>query len=483
VAVAGVIGGKDSEITGSTRSLFLESANFDAYTVRKGATKIGARTDAGTRFEKSLDPALTTLAIRRFMHILQTIQPEIQITSNLSDTFVRKPKPITIHLDKSYLDRCIGKELSTDTVIETLESLEFNVRHEDGDFTVRVPSFRATRDISLPVDLVEEVTRIYGYDNIEPRTVEVPIEPLNYNEERLLEHKVKETLAEKFGFSETHSYTWYDNEFNRHLGIEIPAEVKIVNPHAREMNVLRTSIVPVMLQFAQRNVNQFSTIPVFEIGKVYYNDKNPNECDERKNLCILSGDKDRGGDALFYQLKGIVTYLLKLFKSTEPQYRPLDESLTYPWLHPEKSVSIYAGERHLGYLTVVHPSVRRNIDKKLNIAVLELNFTDIYNIPEETRRYSGVSKYPEVSLDFSFLVDRDTHFKEVDDHIAAFKSELLIRYHYVVMYEGKNLPEGKKSLTFAFTIGSREKTLVTEDIDQFLNRLVEHMKTKGYTLR
>jgi phenylalanyl-tRNA synthetase beta chain len=483
VALAGIMGGEESEITEQTTSLFLESANFEAYTIRKGASSLGMRTDASSRFEKSLDPDLTNMAIQRFIYLLKQSQPHVNITSNLSDLYVKKPEPITIEFDKPYLDRLIGKDLDSETVIDILERLEFKVEHRDGNFTVHVPQFRATRDIEIKADIVEEITRIYGYDNIEPQTVEVPLAPLAYNEERLLDHKVKEILSEKFGFNETHSYTWYDNDFNKRLNIEHPAEIKLLNPQAQEMNLMRASIVPTMLQFAERNVNTFRSIPLFEIGKVFYLDKNTKECDERKNLCIMLADKDLSEDELFYRLKGILSYLVKLVRGIELEYQPLPASLANPWLHPEKSTEVRLGDNPFGYLSVLHPNVRQHIDKKLKLAVLEVNFSHIFETSAKPVLYKEISKYPEVTLDFSFLAGKTTPFKDVDSHVAAFKSPLLRGYKYVLMYEGKNLPEGKKSLTFAFTLGSSEKTLLNEDINQFLNQLIKHMETKGYVLR
>lgn len=483
VAVAGVIGGEDSEITATTTSLFLESANFDAFTIRSGAVKIGARTDASARFEKSLDPALTTIAIERFIYLLRLAHPDIKITSNLSDLYLKPPKAITVQLDKAYLDRTIGKTLPAETITGILSALEFKVQHVDGQFTVDVPQFRATRDISMKIDLVEEVTRIYGYDNIEPQTVEVPLKPLDYNENRLIEHKIKELLAEKFGFSEVHSHTWYDNDFNKRMEIESAGEIQLVNPHAQEMNNLRTSIVPVMLQFAEKNVNQFPVIPLFEIGKVFYLDQAKNQCDERKHLCILLGDKTQNEDVLFYQLKGIITHIIKLLKNTSITFMPVPQSLAYPWIHPEKSAVICIGEQTIGYLSVLHPTVRRNIDKKLNIAILEVNFNQIFAVVEQPTLYKEISKFPEVSLDFSFLADRTVPYELMNQHVAQFNHSLLLGYRYVTMYEGKNLPDGKKSITFSFTLGSREKTLLSEDIDLFLKQLIAHMEQQGFVLR
>lgn len=495
VALAGIMGGEESEITDSTTSLFLESANFDGYTVRKGASALNMRTDASARFEKSLDPALTTTAIKRFIYLLKLSQPEIKITSNLSDLYVKEPAPITIQFDKPYLDRLIGKDLTTENIIDILERLEFKVEHEeehkDGQFKVKVPQFRATRDISIKADMVEEITRIYGYDNIEPQTVEVPLEPLNYNEDRLMEHKIKEVLTEKFGIDEAHSYTWYDNEFNKRLQIQHEGFIKLVNPHDQKMDTMRVSMVPTMLQFAERNVNQYSTIPLFEIGKVYFLDKKSgeksdaksDECDEHKNLCIMLADKEASEDALFYSLKGVATYLLELLRGKEFQYKPLPKSLTYPWLHPEKSAAVYLDDRLTGYLSVLHPNVRQHIDKKARIALLEIDFRHVFNSEEQPVRFKEISKFPEVTLDFSFLAGTATPFEEVDRHVASFKSELLQSYKYVTIYEGKSLPQGKKSLTFAFTLGSKEKTLVNDDINQFLNQLIKHMEIKGYVLR
>ncbi len=198
---------------------------------------------------------------------------------------------------------------------------------------------------------------------------------------------------------------------------------------------------------------------------------------------VLLLNKSQGEDALFYHLKGVTTYFLKLLRGIDAQYSPLPDSKAFPWLRPEKSAAVGYGNTQLGYLSVLHPNVKQHLDKKLNIALLEINFDFFFDIQEQPVQYNEISKYPEVSLDFSFLADRNTRFIDMDNHVAAFKNPLLLGYRYVTMFEGKNIPEGKKSLTFAFKLGSKEKTLLTEDITLFLNQLIAHMEKKEFVLR
>lgn len=252
VAIAGIMGGENSEVLEDTTSILLESATFEGSSIRKSSTKIGLRTEASARYEKMLDPNMTVQAIQRFVKLLRDMQPDIQFASALTDVYCNKLEPIDIEITKPYIDKYIGNTLSTEKMVEILRALEFKVDVDGDTFRIKVPTFRATKDITIKVDIIEEITRVFGYDNIQPKTLDIALKPLQYNEERLLDHKVKEILSERFGASEVNSYIWYDNIFNSRVGIETNAQVKVLNPQAHDSNTLRDSMVPGMLSFAEK---------------------------------------------------------------------------------------------------------------------------------------------------------------------------------------------------------------------------------------
>jgi phenylalanyl-tRNA synthetase beta chain len=483
VAIAGIMGGANSEVSDDTTAIVLESANFEGASIRKNAVKIGLRTEASARFEKMLDPNLTVTAIRRFYRLLQTIQPDVKMSSNLTDCYPKPAAPITLTIDKPYIDMYIGNILDPDSIADTLRWLEFGVERQGDQYTVQVPSFRATKDITKKVDIIEEITRIYGYDNIVPQTVSVELKPLVYNEERILEHKFKEILSEKFAYSEVISYVWFDNVFNKNTSINAQGSLKLVNPNAIENDTLRDTMAPTFLAMAAHNVKFNDEFALFEIGGIFRADDPKSKCREEKVLCALTASKTKNADGLFYELKGIASYLLKLTKNIELEYRAAGKILEHSWVHPVKSSEIYYDGKLLGYVSVVNPLVNQNIDKKLNIAVMELNMNFIQTIAVQPIRYKEPSKYPEVVLDFNFLVDRSEPFNNIEGYIRSFQNSLFTGVSFIDYYQGKGVPENQKSMTFRINIGSREKTLTNEEINQFTQEFLGFMKQKGYGLR
>ena len=481
VAIAGIMGGENSEVLEDTTSILLESANFEGSSTRKSSTKIGLRTEASARYEKMLDPNMTVTAIQRFVKLLKEMQPDIQFSSALTDVYCKKLEPIDITITKPYIDKYIGNTLTSERMADILRSLEFKVDVDGDTFNIKVPTFRATKDVTMKVDIIEEITRIFGYDNIQPQTLEIPLKPLEYNEERLTDHKVKELLSERFGASEVNSYIWYDNTFNSRMGIETVGQVKVLNPQAQDANTLRDSMVPGMLAFAERNEKSYDDFSLFEIGSVFKAASPKDKCEQHKNICILAASKIKSEDELFYDLKGIITFIAKTIKNANLDFSACTSQ--YNWVHPMKSVDISSNGNQMGYISVVHPMIKKNIAKKLNIAVLEINREVLQAINSEVIKYKEPSKFPEVTLDYSFLVDNGITYDRVSEDIDSFKSELLNSFSFVTIYAGKGLPEGKKSMTFRFIIGSTEKTLSSEDINAFANKLIEFMGTKGYSLR
>jgi phenylalanyl-tRNA synthetase beta chain len=481
VAVAGIMGGENSEVLEDTTSILLESATFDGPSIRKSSTKMGLRTEASARYEKCLDPNMTVMAIQRFVKLLRDMQADITFASALTDVYCTKLEPIDITITKPYIDKYIGNNLSKEKMADVLRALEFKVDVDGDTFKIKVPTFRATKDITMKVDIIEEITRIYGYDNIVPKTLDVELKPLEYNEERLTDHKIKELLSERFGGSEVHSYVWYDNNFNTRMGIETNGQVKILNPHAQDANTLRESMVPGMLAFAEKNEKVYDDFSLFEIGSVYKAANPKEKCEQHKNICLLAGSKIKSEDELFYDLKGIISFIVKALKNTSLDFAACTGEDN--WVHPMKSVDVSYNGILMGYITVIHPMIKKNIGKKLNVAVLEINRDVLQAINTDPIKYKDLSKFPEVTLDYSFLVDNGVTFDKLVQDISGFKSELLNSFEFVTIYTGKGLPEGKKSMTFRFVIGSNEKTLSSDDINAFADSIIDYMGSKNYTLR
>ena len=229
VAIAGIMGGLDSEIVDDTTTLTLESATFDAASIRKSTVRLSHRTDASMRYEKCLDPEMTTVAIARFINLLQSIDPESKVVSSLTDEYAFHYDKVELKFDKAFVDKYTGIEIPNETIINTLNSLGFVATVDNDNFDVSVPSWRATKDVTIKADIIEEITRIYGYDNFDIHTTRSPLYPVRPTVEKTVEDKIKDLLVKRYSLHELHSYVWAYYDELKALGIDVEGEIKLSN--------------------------------------------------------------------------------------------------------------------------------------------------------------------------------------------------------------------------------------------------------------
>ncbi|MCR5522580.1 MAG: phenylalanine--tRNA ligase subunit beta, partial [Clostridia bacterium] len=244
VAIAGIMGGLDSEIVEDTGSVVLESANFDGISVRKSSSRLGHRTDSSMRFEKTLDPELTMVAVGRFVSIVKECDPGASVASKVTDLYLRKYPVITLSFDKKYVDRYTGIDISDERIYNTLTSLGFDVAFENEVYTVTVPSWRATKDVTIKADIIEEITRIYGYDNFLISTTKSPLKPVPVDYGKSEDEEIKDILVKRYKLHEVNSYIWCDGKKFKKLGYDIEDNVKVLNIENSDNGVLRNSMMP-----------------------------------------------------------------------------------------------------------------------------------------------------------------------------------------------------------------------------------------------
>ena len=464
VGVAGVMGGLASEIVDDTTTLFLESANFNAVTIRKTASKLDLRTDAAARYEKTLDPELTELAIARFIKLLKEEDKDIKITSAFSDVYIQKYPHITIKLDKDYIDRSIGKVLPMENIVTTLKNLEFGVKLDGDNLTVDVPSFRATKDVSQKADIIEEIARIYGYDNIEAKTNLWKVSPVAKDPVRELEYSAKELLASKYGMNEIHSYVWYNTELNQELGIKVEDNLKIVNGIVRLDNTLRREMAPTMLYAINKNLKYMPECRVFEIGRTFEYHFDGKEAKEYKVLGLAVASCKDTEKNLAYEVKSMIDSIVKINKNLDVEYKNVND-VKSNWMHPINTFEIDVDNKNLGYISVVHPKIKDAINSKASIVVAELRIDTLGEILKRDIGYKEVSKYQTVNFDLSLIVDKDTKYSEIEKVIKDSNMKFLMEYSLVDIYENEEKLAGKKTITIRFTIGSYTDTLTKEQID------------------
>lgn len=480
VAIAGIKGGKLSGISENTNSLLLESACFDSMAIRVASTKIGLKTDASQRYEKSLDPEMTTLAIARFLKLLKDQDEGIKVTSSLTDVYNKKYPKITIDLSADFVSKRIGLNVSEQDITSILTKLGFVVKNENNILKVDVPSYRATKDISIREDLVEEIARSYGYDNIKPQPIAMEVKSTEQNEQHNNEYQTKYLLAEKYGANEVHSYLWNYADFNKRVGIEQKSYVSLVDDSNAGQSGIRSSLAPTLLKFFDENKNSFSDIQIFEVGRCIVGLDENNLAIEKPHLSICLASQNEESSKLYFKLKEMLFDIAENIYNKKLIIGSITELPNY--MHPINSTNIYAGEKTIGYFGLVHPSVKLALDKRFNIAVLELDLEELCSAPALENKLKKVSKFQDVNIDYNFLVPKTMTYADIEKHLSTFRAKLIWSYKLIDVYEGNNLKD-VASWTFKFNICALDRTLVAKDIELFSMRLLQHMEQIGLKLK
>lgn len=460
VAIAGVMGGDASKIGDDTDSLLLESATFDGVSVRKTTTRLGLRTDASMRYEKMLDPELCSAATARFLYLLALCDKGAKVTSAFTDRYVRRYPEIVLTFDKKYVDRYTGIDISEEQIEKTLSGLGFALTKKKGVFTVKVPSFRATKDVTIRADIIEEITRIYGYDNFEVKTSKNALHPILKEKEKSDEDRMKDLLVKSYRMHEVQSYIWSDLAKNRELGIRTPENVRIINAQTPDHQYLRVSMIPTLLSFTKDNRGYADTFGIFEIGHTVEGKKENGYCNEYKKLGAVLFSRTESEETLFYRMRDAVAEIATDLLHKNATFRRAEENLP-DYAHPQNVYDILIDGEVLGTLSVPHPTVREAIDKKANLAFFEINTQKFSQHKAESIRYAEPSKFPAIDIDMTFradlsAVDFDAVKRAAKEASPALLSDVKMQDAYET--------EGAETLTLRFSFLSRERTLTKQEL-------------------
>lgn len=481
VAIAGIMGGLASEIEDDTTSLLLESATFDAVSIRKSATRLGLRTDASARYEKTLDPENTLPAVERYLWLLKQTDPDAKVVSAVTDSYPRKYKKISLDFDKKYVDRYTGIKITNARIIKTLEALGFTVRHEKNNFSVDVPSWRATKDVTIKADIIEEITRIYGYDNFEIKTAPSPLYPVREAEGRRDDFMIKNLLADRFSLHEVHSYIWADSKKFKEIGIEVEDNVKLINSINPDQIVIRNSMVPTLLSMTAENRLFDSSFGIFEIGRVVEGLKTDGLCNERKKLGIVLFSKTDSEKSLYLKLKDILMTINAVVKGGVLSLRSAEKT-SHEWQHPINTAEIMRGDEVMGFITAVHPSVCAKIDKKAAVVALELDMNALSAQQTAGISYADPGKFPEMDIDLTLLLEKGGQYGEVKAVIDSVESTILKKVTLADVYEGAEL-NGARAVTVRLTFASDDRTLSGDEVQAEVNEVLNALKAKGINMK
>ncbi|MDD6703671.1 MAG: phenylalanine--tRNA ligase subunit beta [Clostridiaceae bacterium] len=474
VAIAGIMGGLDSEIVEDTTSLTLESATFDAVSIRKSSARLSHRTDASMRYEKSLDPEMTVTAVARFVKLLSDFDGGVKVTSSLTDEYAKKFDKVTLSFDKRFVDRYTGIEIDNETIVKTLTALGFNVKLDGDDFTVDVPSWRATKDVTLKADIIEEITRIYGYDNFDVHTAAAPLYPVRPFAEKSIEDKIKDILVKEFSLHEVHSYIWEYNDEYKKLGIVTEPNVKLLNATNPNIETIRKSMIPTQLCQIKTNSSYAPSFGIFEIGRTVDGIDENNLCREHKKLAVTLFSKTETTETLYFKLIRMISVAVDDIKHKSLSFTAKETGLNY--IHPKNFNAIVCDGKEIGEIGVVHPEVLKNIDKKANVVFLEVDMKDLVETENAGIKYAEASKYPSIEVDVTFVADT---FRPIKEAIALINSELVKKTSVVDTYNDAN----GKSITIRIVFSHPERTLVKDEVMAIVNELIAKLESKGIKLK
>jgi len=474
VAIAGIMGGLDSEIVEDTTKLTLESATFNAVSIRKSTVRLGHRTDASQRYEKCLDPEMTVPAIARFVKLLKDIDGGIQVTSSLTDEYAERYDDVTLSFDKKFVDRYTGIEIDNATIVKTLTSLGFGVELENDEFTVAVPSWRATKDVTIKADIIEEITRIYGYDNFDIHTTATPVYPVRPDEEKTLEDKIKDILVKRFSLHEEHSYVWMYHDECKALGIDIEDNIKLVNATNPNIETIRRSIVPTQLCQVKINTGFAPDFGIFEVGRVVEGLKADGLCNERKKLAVTLFSKTKTAEALYFELRDIVATVVGDIKHCELSYAKAEAVHSYQ--HPRNLNKIICKGVEIGEIGMIHPVINKKVDKKGLVVYAEIDVKTLSDIEADAIRYEEPSKFPGIDIDISFVSEK---FAPIGEAVKAAECPLIKGMEVVDTYRD----EVGQSITVRIYFAHPEKTLTKDEVMDVVNGIIDDLASKGIEMK
>jgi phenylalanyl-tRNA synthetase beta chain len=470
IGLAGVIGGGPSSITQKTTRVVLESANFQASSIRKTSAAIKLRTDASVRFEKAQDPANTVRGLVRAIELLQELSPGIRVVGGVAESKreVAPPAPIDLPLD--WLDRKLGRAIPAAEVRDILERLEFRVSEpEERLFRVGVPSWRATKDIAIKDDLVEEVGRMVGYVSIEPQAPLVPSRVPPANPTRKFHHEVRNIFVDQ-GFTEVYNYSFLSEESVRAFGLDPADHVRVANPIASDQALMRTSLLPGIWHNVLENAKHRESFRLFEIGLEIHK-KDAGLPDEIPHLGGAVYERSGDGRAGFFEIKRAAECLLPGAEAVPATARSYE--------HSARSAELRWRGETVGRIFELHPK----LVESGRAAVVDLDLRTVESLAAAEVKFTPIRRYPSSAFDLSVIAPLRAHSGTLRSETAAFAGPLLESIVYVREYSDPPIPAGSKSVSFRVTVGSPERTLSSEEVNQIRAAMIEGMRSRGYELR
>ncbi len=475
VALAGVMGGKQSAVSLEDKSVVFEIASFDYATIRKTKTRYNLQTDAAYRFERDIDPNLIDLAISRIVELVSELT-----TSEfkcLRDIYPKKIESWIVELRKNQIERLLGIEIENTEIIKILESIGVGVREKANLYECKIPTVR--RDLRQEADLIEEIGRIYGYDKILPKPLFESVELPKINEERIFERETKGYLVYS-GFDEVKSYSFYSSSAIETLELDEKMHIKVLNPISKEHSLMRKTLISGVLTACAKNIaNSQNNIRIFEIGRIY-NQNGDDLPEEVTNLSILISTPQSDGFQ-FFELKGIIEGYLNSVGIEDIYFDDnfdLEEK-DFIKLHGSRRALIKLNNgKIIGVLGEITKKTMKFFGiKKQRATICELDLDLAYANAKKNEKFEALSKFPLVTRDLSMIVESRTKVSEIERIIYEYGSKLLVDVDLFDLYINPKTQE--RSMAFHLIFSHSERTLNAKEVDVIIANIISALEEEG----
>ena len=488
VGLAGVMGGAKDSILPTTNKVILEIANFQAAGIRRTALRYDNRTEASARYEKAIDPERCDQALDLSMQLFSDLYPEMKVTG-LVDEYPRHLKQAEIDVPLSWLERRLGKRLSPDEIKHKMELLGYSITFDGDNMHVVVPTWRSTGDVSIQADIMEEVARMYGYENFEAEPITTTFDGAINQLDKDLERRIKEYLAIRCGMQEIFTYPWMEESYVNAVLQSTEGILSLSTPPSPAERFVRSSLLPNLCKAVVKNERYFDEFSIFETAQVFRDENYTSPYDEReklpsqrKNVAGAFATTDKDITALFRKAKGVVEMMARYVHMETLTFRQTEKPV---WADNVVWLNIYRGEEKVGDLALLSKKVSMACGiKNLNVMLFQLDQDSLVPLKSRTNTFTHLAEYPMTDYDISLLVDGSVQWKDVAQTVRGIKSELLHGAAFVDEYRGKQVPAGKKSLTLRLAIGSKDKTLTSAEIEEVASGVLNKIaKRFGAELR
>ena len=482
MALAGIRGGKKDSILPETTGVVLEVANFTAKTIRKTGKRFDEKTDASIRYEKNIDTQRVEEGLNLALALFKEIFPESKIVA-FNDVYPVETKNEKINVSEEFLDTRLGKKIDRETITRVLTRLGYEVNYKNGIYTVVVPTYRSTGDVSLKEDVMGDIARLLSFESFEAQPLTISFDHAVLQNKVLLETRIKEYLSNRCGFYEIFTYPWINEKYINAASINKEDSIKLATPPSPEEAYLRSSLVPGMLEAISKNLRYFDSFKIFEMAQVFikgeYHESSEDETLPIHKKLLTGSIVGSNPKEIFYELKGVIEKISRYTHMKELTFTTECEKPS--WADINAYLAIKLDNNIVGYMGLL--SVKTMNDAKIkrtNVAIFELDSDMFIPLESRTNKFKHIPVLPSVEKDLSLIVDENITWAEMTKYIRSKTSDI----KFIEEYRGNQIPDGKKSIMLRVTFDSGDTTLTSEEINIKLDAIIRTLnKMCGAVLR